>query len=435
MSRFHNYSTRNTLLIHMQYPNASKVASYLSWKNNFNRQVNKGEHGIKIFAPVPHNETKEFEKLDPATNRPIIGDDGQPIMETLQRTGVSFKTVSVFAYEQTSGEPLPELIEPLSGDVERYELFMDALRRVSPLPIVFEDLPPDTDGTCHFGEKISIRNGMSQVQTVSAVIHEITHATIHDRELNPDFEQKDRRTIEIEAESCSYAVAAYYKIETGANSFGYIAEFSRGREMKELQASLDVIRKTTAGLIDSIDKEYRALANERGIDLTAQPSVSEQSEQSTAKTAVVATARDFADITPKHKETRAVGETVLMPLLFENGNLNRSGKRSKVTIEPPIGKYSLYSRDDGDTNNIYLMTDSGKLMNLGSRQYLNDLKNVTEQKLDEYLTKMAAQFDAQLADPNEWADFQAAAVLDRIEDADAHNSPIRTQKEEQYAQC
>jgi antirestriction protein ArdC len=239
MSRFHNYSTRNTLLIHMQYPNASKVASYLSWKNNFNRQVNKGEHGIKIFAPVPHNETKEFEKLDPATNRPIIGDDGQPIMETLQRTGVSFKTVNVFAYEQTSGEPLPELIEPLSGDVERYELFMDALRRVSPLPIVFENLPPDTDGTCHFGEKISIRNGMSQVQTVSAVIHEITHATIHDRELNPDFEQKDRRTIEIEAESCSFAVAAYYNINGIVGAQGAIL-------------LVDTVNKSGSGLADNV---------------------------------------------------------------------------------------------------------------------------------------------------------------------------------------
>jgi hypothetical protein len=298
MSRFHNYSTRNTLLIYMQYPNASKVGSYLFWKNNFNRQVKKGEHGIKIFAPVPHKETKEFEKLDPVTNRPIIGDDGQPVMETLPRLGVSFKTVNVFAYEQTTGEPLPELIEPLSGDVEHYELFMDALRKVSPLPIVFEDLPSDTDGLCYFGEKIAIRSGMSQVQTVSAVIHEITHATIHDRELNPDVEKQDRYTLEVQAESCSYAVAAYFNIETGANSFSYIGSYCHSREPKELQESLDVIRKTAAGLIERIDKEYRALANERDIDLTVHPSVLTTSEQTSEKTAIEETARDFDGTAP-----------------------------------------------------------------------------------------------------------------------------------------
>jgi hypothetical protein len=298
MSRFHNYSTRNTLLIYMQYPNASKVGSYAFWKNNFNRQVKKGEHGIKIFAPVPHKETKEFEKLDPVTNRPIIGDDGQPVMETLQRTGISFKTVNVFAYEQTTGEPLPELIEPLSGDVEHYELFMDALRKVSPLPIVFEALPPDTDGFCFFGEKISIRSGMSQVQTVSAVIHEIVHSTIHDRELNPDVEKQDRYTLEIQAESCSYAVSTYFDIDTGANSFGYIAEYCRSREPKELQESLDVIRKTAAGLIERIDKEYRALAYERDIDLTVHPSVLTTREQKSEKTVIEETASDIDGTAP-----------------------------------------------------------------------------------------------------------------------------------------
>jgi hypothetical protein len=436
ISRFHNYSTRNTLLIHMQYPNASRVASYLSWKNNFNRQVKKGEHGIKIFAPVPHNETKEFEKLDPLTKRPIIGDDGQPVMETLMRQGVSFKTVNVFAYEQTTGEPLPELAEPLMGGVERYELFMDALRAVSPLPIVFEDLPPDTDGQCHFGDRIAIRNGMSEAQTVSAAIHEITHAKIHDRELNPDYEKKDRGQIETEAEGCAYVANFHFGVDTGANSFGYVAEYAKSKELKELQASLDTIRKTAGELIDGIDKEYRALAKERGIDLsvTAPARENAQGQATEANTQAMAAkpapAAESA-LTMNYTETRAVGDTVLMPLLYEDGNLNRSGKRSKVKIEPPIGKYSLYSRDEGDAGYTYIMTNSGRLMMLGETSRLTE---ITEQKLDEHIKTLAAAFTEQLSDPDIWADFAGAAALNRIEDADVHNIPIRNKREEQYRQ-
>jgi len=177
-----------------------------------------------------------------------------------------------FDVSQTVGDPLPELAETLNGDVARYELFMDSLRAASALPIVFEALPPDTDGTCRFGDRISIRDGMSEIQTVSAVIHEMTHAKLHDIEAlrlaGENAEPKDRRTEEIEAESVSYAICQYYGIETGVNSFGYLAEWSRGREMKELNASLDTIRKTAAELIDGIDCHYQALAKGRGIDLT-----------------------------------------------------------------------------------------------------------------------------------------------------------------------
>ena len=277
MSRFHRYSTRNTLLIHLQRPDATRVAGYNDWKNNFRRQVKKGEHGIRIFAPMPIVATKEMEKIDPETQRPIIGEDGEPVRERIEIRTARFKVVPVFDVSQTEGEPLPELAETLTGDVARYELFLDALRAVSLLPLSFEDLPPDTDGTCHFGDKISIRNGMSEIQTVSAVIHEITHAKLHDLQVVKDSGEnpKDRRTEEVEAESISFAVCQYYGIETGANSFGYIAEWSRGRELKELNASLDTIRKAAAELIDGIDAKYRALAKERGIDLTAEARPSE----------------------------------------------------------------------------------------------------------------------------------------------------------------
>lgn len=273
MSRFHNYSLRNTLLIHAQMPKASRVSSYVSWQKNFNRQVKKGERGIKILAPVAFNETKEFEKLDPVTKQPIIDENGNPVMETLINLRARFRTVSVFDVSQTDGDPLPELVEPLNGDVERYELFVDVLRAVSPLPIVFEDMSPNTDGYCKFGDKIAIRNNMSEVQTVSAILHEMAHAKLHDVNNIVESEKpekpKARRFEEIEAESISFVVANHFGVETGANSFGYIGGWSKGEDTKDLQESLDVIRKAEAELIDSIDEKYQDLAKERGIDLTA----------------------------------------------------------------------------------------------------------------------------------------------------------------------
>jgi len=268
MSRFHSYSTRNTLLIYMQYPTAHRVAGYTAWKQKFNRQVKKGEQGIRIFAPIPFVKNEEKEKLDPITGRQIIGDDGQPLTEAIEIKSARFKVVTVFAEQQTVGDPLPELIETLTGDVERYELFMDALHAVSPLPIEFTEMS-DADGKCYFGEKIEIKKGMTQIQTVSAVIHEITHAKIHDLNniVGENTKPKDRRTEEVEAEGISFVVNAHYGIDTGANSFGYVATWSKGKELKELNASLDTIRRTAASLIDAIDEKYRALAKERGIDL------------------------------------------------------------------------------------------------------------------------------------------------------------------------
>jgi hypothetical protein len=277
MSRFHQYSTRNTILIHLQAPEARYVAGYTKWKNDFNRQVKKGEHGIKIYAPIARrNPDIEAPKLDPVTKQPILDERGQPVMERLSPTsnlGIHFKMVTVFSEQQTFGDPLPELAETLTGDVERYELFMDALRAVSPLPIVFEPMS-DKDGYCEFGAKIAIRDDMSQIQTVSAVIHEITHeithAKLHDRALLAENGEQppDRRVEELTAEGVSYVVNYHFGVDTGANSFGYAAAWSKDKELKELNASLDVIRKTAASLIDAIDENYHALAKERGMDLT-----------------------------------------------------------------------------------------------------------------------------------------------------------------------
>ena len=317
MSRFHNYSTRNTFLIHMQKPSARRVAGYQSWKNNFKRQVKKGEHGIKIYAPMPFAESKEFEKIDPVTKQPVLDENGLPVMETLTRiVGARFKIVSVFDISQTEGEPLPELVETLTGDVARYELFVDALRKVSPLPIGFEELPPDTDGFCSFGDRIAVRDGMSQTQTICAIIHEITHAKLHDSALAlPDRQIADRRTEEVTAESVSFVVNNHFGIETGANSFGYIAEWSKTQELKELNASIDVIRKTASELIDSIEEQYLALAKERGIDLTVMPeeeengvdlSVASAEHERETASALSVSASDAGDEVTSASQTPAV---------------------------------------------------------------------------------------------------------------------------------
>lgn len=274
MSRFRRYSTRNTLLIYMQNPNATLVAGFQAWQAKFGRYVKKGEKGIKILAPTPFTIKKEQQKLDPDTRIPILDASGLPVTEEVEVRIARFKVIPVFDLSQTDGKPLPSLVEDLVGDVKHYEVFLEALRTVSPLPIRFESLELGTDGLCRMGDRISIREGMSEIQTISAVIHEITHAKLHDPEHMPPEDEtakpKDRRTEEVEAESVSYAVCQYYGIETAANSFGYLAEWSKTRELKELNASLDTIRKTAAELIDSIDENFRTLAKERAISLDLQ---------------------------------------------------------------------------------------------------------------------------------------------------------------------
>ena len=277
MSRFHNYSTRNTLLIYAQNPNAHRVAGYNSWINNFKRHVKRGEHGIKILAPIAFKDVKETVKLDPESKQPILDEDGNALMETRERVGARFKTVSVFDISQTEGEPLPELAETLTGSVERYELFMDALRAVSPLPIGFEQMPSDTDGICYMGDRIAIREGMSEIQSIAAVIHEMAHAKLHDgNSLDAEGKPKTKRVEEVEAESVSYVVCQKFGVETGANAFGYVGSWSKNEDTKELQASLDTIRKAAAELIDGIEEKYRELAKERGIDLTVSIPAKEQ---------------------------------------------------------------------------------------------------------------------------------------------------------------
>ena len=249
------------------------VAGYNKWKNQFERHVKKGERGITIIAPTPYKKKIQEQKLDPDTNAPILDKDGKVITEEKEIEIPMFRPVKVFDVSQTDGKPLPELVSALSGNVQNYEIFMEALRRAAPVPIAFEVMAADMDGYFSSSEqRIAIRRGMSEVQTVSATLHEIAHSKLHNykkQEMEEGAEKKSRRTEEVEAESISYAVCQYYGIQTGENSFGYIASWSQGKELKELQASLETINKTSCELISDIDRHYKEICKEQGIDLTA----------------------------------------------------------------------------------------------------------------------------------------------------------------------
>ena len=342
MSKFHRYSINNAMLIYMQRPDATLVAGYNKWKNQFGRHVKKGEHGITIIAPTLYKKKIEEMKRDPDTQAPILDANGQAIMEEREVEIPMFRPVKVFDVSQTDGKPLPELVSSLSGTVPNYEAFLEALRRTAPVPIEFEPMAENLDG--YFSsdqQRIAIREGMSEVQTISAAVHEVAHSKLHDskkyeaeptwkivmvseggtkKDYRLDFateaeaEQaaaedgwryvdenqfewrleveedltavkqaaKNRNTEEVEAESISYAVCQYFGIQTGENSFGYIASWSKDKELKELRASLETINKTSCELINDIERNYKEICKERGIDLTAAPEL-EQTPQQTVE--------------------------------------------------------------------------------------------------------------------------------------------------------
>ena len=324
MSKFYHYSFSNTLLIAMQKPEATYVAGYTSWQRNFDRQVMKGEKGIKILAPAPYKAKEEREKIDPSTQKPVLDADGKPVTETVEVMRPAFKVVSVFDISQTDGKELPDIIvDELSGSVENYAAFFEALKQESPAPIAFEDIPSGAKGYFSPVEnRIAIQEGMSEIQTIKTAIHEIAHAKLHsidrpepepawkivmisdggtkrdflsgfasETEANETAERegwrfidenrfewrleveedtsavqemrKDRHTKEVEAESVAYTVCQRYGIETSDYSFGYIAGWSSDKETKELKGSLETIRKTAAEMIDSIDAKLKVLLSEK----------------------------------------------------------------------------------------------------------------------------------------------------------------------------
>ncbi len=266
MSRFHKYSVNNQVLIYMQRPDATLVAGFNKWRDNFGRNVMKGEKGIKIIAPTPFKKKIEEQKLDPDTKLPMLDADGKVITEEKEIKIPMYKPVVVFDVSQTDGKPLPELASTLTGDVQNYEVFMESLKRSAPVPLAFEAMAADMDGYFSRDEqRIAIREGMSEVQTVCAAIHEIAHSKLHNIE-NIAEEKLSRATEEIQAESISFAVCAYYGIETGENSFGYLASWAKDKDLKELRESLETINKASSSLITDIDRNYAEILKERGLD-------------------------------------------------------------------------------------------------------------------------------------------------------------------------
>ena len=268
MSRFHNYSLNNTMLIAMQKPEATLVAGYTAWQKQFGRQVQKGEKGIKILAPAPYKEMVEMDKIDPDTRLPVLDENGDPVKEEQEVTRPAYKVVSVFDVSQTDGKELPTIgVNELTGDVKNYHKLFNALKDICPVPICSENIQGGANGYYDDGAKrIAIRSGMSQVQTIKTMIHEISHQRLHSKENMDEEKLPDRSTKEVEAESIAYTVCSHFGLDTADYTFGYVAGWSSGKDTKELKNSLERIRKTADEMITSIDQamEKQREKNERG---------------------------------------------------------------------------------------------------------------------------------------------------------------------------
>ena len=261
MSKFHNYSFNNTLLIAIQKPDASLVAGFSSWKNNFGRTVKKGEKGIKIIAPAPSKRTEERQLIDPDTRLPMLDENGEPLKVKVELVIPKYKVVHVFDVSQTEGRELPDIaVDELTGDVGQYHEFLDALVSVSPVPVGFESISGGAHGYYSPIEKrIAVKDDLSEIQTLKTLIHEIAHAMLHD--VDPSAIKEgisnlpDRYTREVQAESVAYVVCQHYGLDSSEYSFGYIAGWSKGKELTELKCSLETIRNAAAEIIDGIDEQ------------------------------------------------------------------------------------------------------------------------------------------------------------------------------------
>ena len=451
MSRFHRYSFNNTMLIFMQKPEATHVAGFNKWRDEFKRNVKKGEKGIKIIAPAISKKTVEKVKLDPDTKAPVLDENGQAIMEEKQISIPRFRVATVFDVSQTEGKPLPELAADIKGDVKQYEAFLEALKRSSPVPVSFEDLSPDCDGVFHQGKQtIAIREGMSEAQTIAALVHEITHAKLHNAvfpaqddpteydkaDLNGlpclftknqvdestlpgglfkydvrssqdhvfhsiekkvtshragsiitakpvdlsatgahilgedenlvlrdgtstimqfyEDHKKDRNTQEVEAESVAYSVCQYYGIETGENSFGYLASWSSGKEVSELKDSLTTINETASSLITDIDKHFREVCKERGIDpkevLGEQETVTLDTypvlDPSMSMDSLAAFGAEGEKMLPLSRE-RALEEcrNDWMVYYMDRGQIVMAADAEDITSQPEGTVFAMYAQD------------------------------------------------------------------------------------------
>ena len=360
MSKFHNYSFNNTLLIAMQKPDASLIAGFTAWKNQFQRNVKKGEKGIKIIAPSPFKIKQETEKIDPQTQKPVIGRDGKPVTEEKEITIPAYKVVSVFDVSQTEGKELPDIaVDALTGDVEQYSDFFAALEKTSPVPIGFEKIEGGAHGYYHLEDKrIALDEGMSELQTLKTAIHEIAHAKLHDIDLNaPKDEQQprvDRRTREVEAESVAYTVCQHYGLDTSDYSFGYVAGWSSGRELAELKSSLETIRSAAADIINSIDGHIAELQKQHGAEKAA-PDLAAAQEAQSEKAAPPLTdlQKKAAAIAEKYEALSTQEKIGVIAQAF-------GGTAGRIETSPCTGKWR-------GTSDISIRFDNGASLFLGNR--------------------------------------------------------------------
>lgn len=374
MSKFHNYSFNNTMLIALQKPEATLVAGFNSWKNNFERSVNKGEKGIKIFAPAPYKKKKLQEKIDPETELPVLDKDGKPVMEEVTVTIPAFKVVSVFDVSQTNGKELPTLgVDELKGDVENFEKFFGILKEVSPVPIKFDEIDGSAKGFYHQVNKdITINQDMPEAQTIKTAIHEIAHAKLHDHDLKKadiDSPKKDRKTEEVEAESVAYTVCQHFGIDTSDYSFAYVASWGSGKDTPELKASLETIRATASELITQIEDKLRGLEKERTAEKEdVQVSAESKEQPPNEQENNIIGNTPYKDISDKFFIRMSAEKAQEIAAVLEKNGLSFSGRidGDKATI--------TINKADKETYKWLIMPPKGKL-----KEYKNEVEKAVSE--------------------------------------------------------
>lgn len=387
MSKFHNYSFNNTLLIAMQKSDATLVAGYKAWQKNFERHVNKGEKAIRILAPAPYKIKEERDKIDPLTQELLLDKDGNPQKEEVEITIPAFRAVSVFDLSQTDGKPIPELTaKELLSDVEGYQDMIRAVEAISPVPIELEEIAGDSKGYYdREAKRIAVQENMSESQTLKTMIHEVAHSKLHSKEVEQDEQmRKDRNTKEVEAESVAYTVCQHFGIDTSDYSFGYIAGWSSGRDTKELRSSMDTIRKTASELITGIEEQLQELQRDR-----------EVSQEQTKESILLIQNTDLSEFSLL--DVYGMGRVELMQALSEMTD------DDKLSIQAYLESRGAWTTEIGNQDSreygeyhldVRYNTDTGELIDMKERKAIYD-KAMEPINADDVVIKFASAFESE----------------------------------------
>ena len=387
MSKFHNYSFNNTMLIAMQKPDATLVAGYKAWQKNFERHVNKGEKAIRILAPAPYKIKEERDKIDPVTQELLLDKDGNPQKEEVEITIPAFRAVSVFDLSQTDGKPIPELTaKELLSDVEGYQDMIRAVEAISPVPIELEEIAGDSKGYYdREAKRIAVQENMSESQTLKTMIHEVAHSKLHSKEVEQDEQmRKDRNTKEVEAESVAYTVCQYFGVDTSDYSFGYIAGWSSGRDTKELRSSMDTIRRTASELITGIEEQLQELQRDR-----------EVSQEQTKESILLIQNTDLSEFSLL--DVYGMGRVELMQALSEMTD------DDKLSIQAYLESRGAWTTEIGNQDSreygeyhldVRYNTDTGELIDMKERKAVYD-KAMEPINADDVVIKFASAFESE----------------------------------------